>query len=258
VITSWSPSRLSKWEECPRRAQYEVVQKLCPSCFKGALAGPWGQAQVCDTCGVVEVVGEALSRGTMLHGLCEEYVTGDGKLPPQMKNVATQLKGLRRTYREGLTTIEEDLVFRVDWAPTGKSEKGAWLRARLDVLTVRAGHAQVIDWKSGGIDKRTGQVKDNPAYRDQLEIYACAVLSAKPAVEEVEAFLVFIDAPAGKNVVTVGGTARRADLPALQKKWAGRARGMLSDTLFAPRPGFSCRWCPFGRAKGGPNSPCNF
>ena len=252
MITSWSPSRLSKWEECPRRAQYEVVQKLCPSCFKGALSGPWGQAQVCDSCGVVEVIPEALARGTGLHTLCEEYVKGDGRLPPELKNVSAQVKALRKSYRTGLTTIEEDLVFKVDWAPAGKFEKGAWLRTKLDVLTIEGDEAEVIDWKSGGVDKKTGAVKDNPVYADQLSVYATAVLSAKPGVEKVVCKLVFIDAPAGKNVVTVGGTATRKDLLALQKKWAGRARGMLSDTLFAPRPGFGCRWCSFSKQKGGP------
>lgn len=258
MITSWSPSRLSKWEECPRRAQYEIVQKLCPACFNGRLEGPWGLPQVCGTCGVVEKISDALARGTSLHTLCEEYIKGDGKAPAELKGVEKHLKRLRKTHRSGHTTIEHDLVFKADWVPAGKFEKGAWLRTKLDVLTVKNGVAEVIDWKSGGIDKKTKQIKDNPVYADQLSVYATAVLSGMPEVDTVECFLVFLDAPADKNVVSVGGTARRDDLPGLQKKWAGRARGMLSDTLFAPRPGFGCRWCPFGRAKGGPNSPCSF
>jgi hypothetical protein len=213
---------------------------------------------VCSACGKVAVTPEAMARGSMLHGLCETYIKGAGKLPELLANVAKQLKALRKMHRRGCTTVEEDLVFKKDWEPAGKFEKGAWLRTKLDVLTIEDGWAEVIDWKSGGIDKKTKQVKENQAYADQLSVYATAVLSAKPAVQRVAAFLVFLDAPEGQNVVAVGGTAERKDLPALQAKWSSRARGLLSDTLFAPRPGFGCRFCPFGRQKGGPQSPCQF
>lgn len=255
MITSWSPSRLSLWEDCARKAQYQIVQKLCPSCFGGKLGGPWGEPQVCDACGVVEETPAAIARGTMLHAEAEKYLRYGGKAYKELINVLPLLKLLRKDFKKGLTTIEDDLVFLPDWTVVDKFTKGAWLRTKLDVLTIDDDNAEVIDWKSGGIDKRTGEIRAEKKYDDQLSIYATAVLSAFPKVKTVTAILAFIDGPLGRNEVVSGGTAHRRDLPKLQAKWAGRARGLLSDTIFAPRPSFTCRYCPYSKQK---NGPCAF
>lgn len=253
MITSWSPSRLAKWEECARRAQYEIVQKLCPACFKGKLGGAWGEPQTCGGCGKVEAIPDAIARGTALHAEAERFIRFGGKAHKDLKAVEKLLKLIRKDFRKGLTTIEEDLVFQPGWEPCGKFTKGAWLRTKLDVLTIdEDGNAEVIDWKSGGIDKRTGEVRPNPAYDAQLSIYATAVLTAYPKVRQVACVLAFIDGPPGRNEVVSGGLATRRDLPALQKKWGAKASVMLGDTIFAPNPSFSCRYCAFSANKGGP------
>jgi hypothetical protein len=154
-------------------------------------------------------------------------------------------------YRKGVVKIEEPLVFNSKWEPVSVYTKDAWLRTSLDVLTLEDDTAEVIDWKSGGIDKKTKEIKAQDKYADQLGVYACAVLSAYSRIKKVTCALVFLDAPKD-NVVMVGGTAERKDLSKLQKKWTGRARGILSDTLYVPRPSFGCKWCPFTKAKGGP------
>ena len=255
MITSWSPSRLSKWEDCALRARYDVVEHLCPACFKGRLEGPWGMPQVCNACGVIEQVPPAIARGTSLHTLCEQFLKNGGDLHEDLANVAKILKKFRKLFQRGLLTIEQDLVFQPGWEVAGKFQKGAWLRTKLDVLIIDGKKARVVDWKSGGIDKKTGEIREDAKYADHLQIYCTAVLTATPEVEEVEATLVFIDAPAGKNEVSQGGLVSRKMLPLLQKKWSQRAAGMLGDTLFAPRPSYSCRWCPFSKTRGG---PCSF
>ena len=255
MITSWSPSRLSKWEECPRKAKFEIVQKLCPACFKGKLGGVWGEPQICDTCGKVESVPPAIARGTALHAAAEQFIRYGGKVPADLKNVEKLLKLIRKDFRKGYTTIEEDMVFDADWNPVTKFTKGAWLRTKLDVLTIEDDMAEVIDWKSGGIDKRTGEVRPNPAYDAQLSIYATAVLTTYPKVKQVACVLAFIDGPAGRNEVVSGGLATRKDLPALQRKWTSKAKVMLGDSLFAPNPTIACRWCNFRKSAGG---PCSF
>lgn len=255
MITSWSPSRLAKWEDCALRAKYEIVDKLCPTCFKGALQGPWGLPQVCNACGAVEKIPAAIARGTALHTACEQFIMHGGKVDPELKNVATLLRKYRKAYQGGTLQIEADMVFGPGWQPVSKFTKGAWLRTKLDVLIINGTKAEVTDWKSGGIDKTTGEIKSDPHYPEQVQIYATAVLSAHPLVEEVKTALDFIDAPAKRNRVTQGGVVKRADLPGLQKKWSQRAAGMLGDTIFAPRPSFACRWCPFSKTKKG---PCSF
>ena len=255
MISSWSPSRLSKWETCARQAKYEIVDKLCPACFEGTVAGPWGEPQVCSACREVVQDSPAMVRGTGLHKLCEDYITHGGEIHEDLANVSRLLKKFRKLHQKGKLTIEQDLVFQLGWEPSGKFTKGAWLRTKLDVLVLDGKKAKVVDWKSGGLDKRTGEVRDDPKYMDQLQVYCTAVLSTHPEVEEVEATLVFIDAPPEKNEISAGGLVSRKMLPLLQKKWSQRAAGMLGDTLFAPRPSYSCRWCPFSKTRGG---PCSF
>lgn len=255
MITSWSPSRLSLWEECPRRAKHQIVEKLCAGCFKGKMAGPWGEAQVCDKCGRVEETPAPIARGTALHTACENFLRHGGKIPAELKGVAPLLKLLRKDYRKGYTTIEEDMVFDANWQAVSKFTKGAWLRTKLDVLTCEDEMAEVVDWKSGGIDKRTGEIRAEKKYDDQLSIYATAVLTAYPKVKKVACVLAFIDGPPGRNEVVSGGLAERKDLVKLQAKWTGRAKVMLSDTIFAPRPTMACRWCPYSKSRGG---PCSF
>ena len=260
MITSWSPSRLSLWEDCARRAQYQIVQKLCASCFAGKMGGTWGEPQVCDSCGHTEETPAAIARGTMLHAEAEKYLRHGGEAHKELAGVLPLLKILRKDFRKGLTTIEDDLCFDRDWNVVDKFTKGAWLRTKLDVLTIDDDNesAEVIDWKSGGIDKRTGEIRSEEKYDDPLSIYATAVLTAYPKVKRVACILAFIDGPPGRNEVVSVGLAERKDLPRLQAKWAGRARGMLSDTIFAPSPSFGCKFCPYGRTKGGKGSPCSF
>jgi hypothetical protein len=221
------------------------------------MGGEWGAPQVCDPCGHVEETPAAIARGTALHTACENYIKHGGKVQKDLKSVEKLLKLLRRDYRKGLTTIEEDMVFQPGWVPCGKFTKGAWLRTKLDVLTIdESGEvAEVIDWKSGGIDKKSGEIRPNPAYDAQLSIYCTAVMSAYPKVRHVTAILAFIDGPPGRNEVVSGGLAERRDLPRLQAKWANVAGTMLRDKIFAPNPTFICRFCAFSANKGG---PCKF
>jgi hypothetical protein len=255
MITSWSPSRLSNWEECARRAKFQIVEKLCTACFIGKVEGPWGMPQVCNQCRKVEQTPAAIARGTSLHTLCEQYIINGGALHEDLVNVTKFLKRFRTLYKQGKLLIESDMVFNLGWEPAGKFQKGAWLRTKLDVLIINGKKAKVVDWKSGGLDKKTGEIRPNDKYPDQLQIYCTAVLTTYPEIEEVESSLIFIDAPEGKNEVVQGGRMTRAQLPSFQKKWSQRAAGMLGDTIFAAKPSFMCRFCAYSKTRSG---PCSF
>jgi RecB family exonuclease len=253
-FTAWSPSRLADYDACPRSAKYKHLDKLCPVCFKGALKG-W-DPQVCTLCGKSPETGEALVRGTAIHKQAEEFVKGISvAMDVSLKNAKKLLRTLRTAARAGKVQTELDLVVNRAWRPVQKFSHDAWGRFKIDILHIKSKTtARVIDWKTGGVDKKTKEVRDDAKYEGQLSAYATVVASVFPAQKEVTAALVFLDAPEGANIVEKPqGTVRAgADLKAHQESWEKRVLPMFSDETFAPSPNYTCRWCPFCKGRGGP------
>lgn len=244
MITSWSPSKLEKYEQCPRKCKLESEDKLCPKCFKGRLKGGYDSPAVCDTCGVSILPAPPLVRGTEIHSKLEAYVKGEGEMDPDIAPVTKWLEAFRKAHKLKQTMVELQVALTSEWKVTSWFAKDAWLRAKIDLLHFRTTKLwDVIDWK-------TGKFKPDGEYHDQLNIYATAVMSVYPQPQTVEASLVFVDA--GKSVTRDEGTLKRADVARAQKRWTNRVRAMLSDKRFAPRPGNYCRWCDYSKSKGGP------
>lgn len=265
-VTSWSPSRLEKYNECPMKFRLAVLEKKCGACFEGTLRGGFGKPVICDACGVEEEVGEALVRGSEMDDNATGYVMGTtATLTPEVKKhpkVHALLKELRDGFKKKRILIrpQEEIVLDTNWKPVGKFTKGAWFRSRLDVLIIEGTKARVLDWKSGGINKDTGEVRAGEKYDDQIFAYNAAVLAVYPQVESVSSALVFFDA--GKKfdpfVERPKLDLTRDELEEAKKTWASRLTRMFSDRQFAPKPGYYCKWCPYGREKGGPKSPCRY
>lgn len=254
-LTSWSPSRLDKWETCPRQARYEYIDKLCPMCFKGTIKG-FDNPVCVGGCGKPLVKAEPLERGSRLDKSLEEYITGrENELDGELGNpvVQTHAVALRKEYAAGRVGVQYEIVLNDKWQPVHKFDRSAWLRTKLDVLWRKAKTAwRVLDWKSGGIDKRTGEAREAPEkYDNQLELYGIVTLASFPEVKKTNAALIFVDA---RNPVVerAAGTVTRKALPVLQEKWQNRVAPMLNDSEFSPRPGFYCTFCPFAKGKGGP------
>lgn len=249
---SWSPTRLADYEECPLKAQLKHALKLCPSCFKGTM--PWEGP--CPECGVVAKKGPALERGIKLDDELTAHL--DKKVPlageagrlvkahPELKKI---VGGMARS--KGKLQFQPMLMLSREWGQGGQYD--AWLRVKLDVLSITGKTARVDDWKSGNIDKRTNNIRYKPQYEDQLEIYQVAVLALHPGVLKVDARLIFLDAPQHVNPVVSRPVMQRSDLEKQRKKWEGRVKPMFADEIFAPRPSdYACRFCDFSKAKGGP------
>lgn len=224
-IYSWSPSRLGAYENCPASAKYKYIEKL------------------------PEPPSPTLDRGIEIHKGAEDYVTHrTRKLHEDLQNpkVKKLLGVLRKDYKLKKVRVELELAFTREWKPCHWLAKDVYVRFKLDVLHLRPGKsALVIDWK-------TGKFKPDGEYDQQLSAYAVGALSSG-LVESVTAQLVFTDC--GEVVERPAGTLTLKDLPKAQKLWDKKAKAMLSDTRFAPRPGNSCRWCPFSTNRGG---PCKF
>jgi hypothetical protein len=243
MITSWSPSRLASYTECPKKAGLEF-DKVCPVCFHGTLKG-WAP-QTCTKCGGSPPSSPVLDRGTRLHLACEDYLTGkEQTLSDELKPVKKWLMPLRTGFRKSQVLVERQVAVDCDWKPVEWFDRRAWLRCKIDVLDCRKAKTwAVVDWK-------TGKYKPDGEYGEQLALYATIILSAFPQPQSVAPSLVFIDA--GKGVEH--GAVARKDLKEMQNRWADRTMAMLNDTVFAPRPSYACRWCPWSKAKGSPLCP---
>lgn len=220
-ITSWSPSKLTCYEDCPRKAKYKYIDKL------------------------PEPSSPALERGTEIHGAAEMYVTGrTDKLHADLKNkkVKKLLSALRLAYKAKKVRTELELAFTKAWKMCHWLAPDVYCRFKIDVVHFLPGNAaHVIDWK-------TGKFKPDGEYDEQLSAYAVGVLSAG-LVKQATAQLVFTDV--GEVVERDAGTLELKDLPKAQARWDKKAKAMLSDTLFPCSPGNSCRWCPYSTNRGG-------
>ena len=272
-LIGWSPTKLADWDECPLRAQLKHGVKLCPCCFEeqaiqswdksitapdGVVIGP--ETAYCSKKGEVIPKAKPLANGIALGGSLERFIDGrdnalDKKIShPTVLRIAAKL---RAQFKKGLVKVEAAMNFTEGWTQElNKFAKGVWLRTKLDVLRTGAkkGLVEVIDWKTGGIDKRTGQIRASEKYDDQLSIYTTAALTADPGAARAEASLVFIEAPHSIDPVVARESCdlKRKDLPKAQKKWSLRVVAMLNDETFAPRPGFYCGWCDYSKERGGP------
>jgi RecB family exonuclease len=220
-ITAWSLSRLQMYERCPFAFKCKHIDKI------------------------PEPPSPAMARGTQIHSAAEHYVDGKlKKIARELKLVTKTLVELRQAYKEGQVKLELELGFNNKWEPVGwRDWKNCWLRVKMDVMHFKNKVLRVIDWK-------TGKLKDNGEYSDQLEIYAVAGLALLPQIKTVKSYLAFTDH--GKLVSLPAGNRERGDFPELSKRWAKRASRLLKENLWKATPNYGCKWCPFSKAKGGP------
>ena len=223
-ILSWSISRLNCYSECPAKARFKFIDKK------------------------KEPGNQAMDRGSEIHAMAEKYLKAGGRLPKELKQFTEPFKLLRKLG----ALAEADFTFRSDWSATRWDDwNGAWCRAKADavvppkIIEGEPAEVRIIDFK-------TGKVKEDGEYDEQLELYGLAGLLTYPTADIATGELWFLDH--GK---TIGAQKEftQKDVPKLKKAWELRVKKMLSDTQFKPTPGQACRWCHFSKAKDG---PCKF
>lgn len=275
-ILTWTPSRYAKWKECPAKVKFEDLLKTCPKCFKGRVSGGYdGEPVVCDTCDQAQPERVAMDRGNALDAALTLHVsqptTKAGTLEklklvkdegahsenlvealrhPEIQRLVKNLRKLKNV------KTQESIVLDSSWQRISQFTKNAWGRLKLDVLRFSGKGAEVIDWKSGNIDKSKGVIRERDEYHDSMRAYQLGVLSAFPLVQRCDATMAFLDAPPKlDNPFKSLKVLERRDLPDAKEAWENKISPMLHDTIFAPRPGYYCSWCPFsGKLRKG--APC--
>lgn len=218
-ITSWSFSRYSTYKQCPLKLKLSAIDRIR------------------------EPGNEAMQRGDAIHKLVEKYIKGAGRtMPPELKLFADEMKKLRIQYRKKINgmVVEDNWAFTKDWDETQYDDWiHCWLRIKLDCAHHEDDETLIVtDWKTGKF-----RIEMNEEYVEQLELYALAALLLHEHIQQVKPRLAYLDLgitypEAGKELVFT-----RADIPRLKKLWEKRAKPMLNDKTFAPRPNDKCRWC---------------
>lgn len=208
----WSYSRLTTWEQCPLKAKLKYID------------------------GLKEPGSPAMDRGTAIHKDAEDFVTGAcDELPESLKLFYKQFAVLRGAKAE----CELEWGFTASWEPTSFFAKDAWCRMKTDVsYSPRPKVRSVIDHKTGKIYE---------SHKDQLGLYAVGEFIMHPEVEVVIAQDWYLDQDAANEL-----EFQRAELPMMKGMWEDRVEPMFKATDFPPKANFTCKWCAFRKAAGGP------
>jgi len=207
----WSYSSVSTYKQCPQKWKFSYIDNIA-----------WPASP-------------AMARGTRMHQMAEDFVTGKIERVPHEINKIGQLLLVLQSQK-----AQAEAVWMLDheWKPTQDSGK-AWVKAIVDVHYVLNDVLFVKDYKSG-------QMYDD--HRNQLELYGLIGLCFYPEVKRVESSAVYMD---------TGHEGMEGSLiPAMKKKliekWQKDAEIMMSDEVYEPIPSSACRWCPYAQSKGGP------
>lgn len=230
-ITAWSYSRFGTYMECPFKAKCKFIDKL------------------------PEPGSSAMDRGTAMHALTEEHITGKMSGKPEevakaeefrdefMKSILPNIAEDAALAKKGNPRAEEMWAFTPSWNPTGWFDmSSAWCRIKTDLVFWR-------DEKKGElviVDHKTGRRQE--AHRAQLSLYALGGFIMVPEAKHISTEVWYLD----QGKPWTKDEYERDELDDIKDAWVSKVEAMLSDTMFAPRPGNYCRWCHFSKAKGGP------
>jgi len=204
-----SYSSLSTYKECPAKYSYRYVEKL------------------------PDVPSAAMTRGTRLHKLCEDYLAG-GPCPYDLKRIGLKIFQMR----DRGAVSEQTWLLDHDWEPTPHPGE-AMLKAVIDVHYIDHDVLRIHDYKSG---------REYPEHQAQLELYSLIGLQRFPLARRAEASAIYIDSGNEGSAVSI----IRAMLPKLRERWDGLIARVGNDGEFLPTPGGHCKRCSFRSDGGGP------
>lgn len=218
-ITAWSFSRWNTYNQCPRKAKKQIIDKIriAPN--------------------------EAMQRGTRIHALAEKYVNGTIKpLPPELELFDDEFHQLTKLKKKPLDiAIDTELQWAFDrnWVTCDWFGRQAWGRVVVDLSVLNK-----ADRRATIIDHKTGKIRDD--YEEQLDLYAAATLARYQDLDKVQTELWYLDQGEIRERLYT-----RDEADDLIKVWTNRVKPMLADKRFAPKPSYLCKWCDFSHNNGG-------
>lgn len=212
-LTSWSYSRWDKHHKCPLAFKLEVLD---------------GRKQPDNA---------AQAKGQRMHKAAADFLfqpyDAARPVPAEMGHASALIQELAAFDNK---VVEQQWGYDRNWKPTGWFGGDTWMRSVLDVGVLYDDlTAEIIDWKSG---------KPRGTHEDQMELFAISLFVRYPVATHVTTRLAYTDFAHSEF-----GEYPRADLPKMIAKWEDKVRPMFEDTVYLPRPGDHCKFCPFSRSQ---------
>lgn len=221
MIKTWSYSRLGVFEQCPKRAKLQYVDRIP----EPERVLPPGKSE------------HANDRGTRIHEAAERFVKGGIELIPELKSFESEFYQLRELYKEGKVSLEGEWGNDRNWSPVAWMSDNVWVRLKLDALVhVADDHCLIIDYKTG--KKNGNEVK----HTEQGQMYSVGTLARYPHLDGVTVEFWYTD----QNETTVR-TYTPEDIARFRNRFTERGLRVTSETEFPARPNiFNCKFCPYG------------
>jgi hypothetical protein len=205
---SWSFSKLTSFETCPKRHyHYDVARDI------------------------KEPESDALIWGNQVHEALANAVSGVAPLPDTMKEYQKWVD--RIVTGGGKILVEQKLALKADFSPTAWNDwNGGWFRGIGDVIKIVQDVALIVDYK-------TGKIKEDGT---QLALMAACVFAHYPEVNNVRSEFIWL-----KEDATTRADFARNDMQKVWVNILPRVESLAKaheSVSFPPKPGGLCkRWC---------------
>lgn len=168
-----SYSRLSTYENCPRKFKSQYITKTYPD----------------------DSDNPHFVRGSKIHKQLEEYVIAMGaaadtfaempKLSPESQNAVKMIESIFNSYSQIYT--EQQIAVNKDLEQISWFSKDAYYRVIYDLVALNGNEALLVDWKTGKVrdydNKPTGQ----------LHLAAAIMFAIKPHLQKITTAYVFVE-----------------------------------------------------------------
>jgi CRISPR/Cas system-associated exonuclease Cas4 (RecB family) len=213
-MSAKSYTQVSMYEKCPQQYNFRYKEHL-----------PRAREQ-----------SPAAARGSLIHKSIEDFMNDEKPaVHPEIESYQEWLGELK----EDPTSIPEyEFCISSDWELLEWDDPNGYFRGYMDLKLQEDTHGFVYEFKTG---------KKYPDHAQQMHIYATVELSLNDHLEDVTSTAVYLDKHETKEIVYMQAMNNTA-----KYFWSRRIDKLEHDKIYAPRPGPYCRWCDFGKDKGGP------
>lgn len=219
IALSWS--RISTYRQCPLKFKLEYLDKAPNFAFDGD-QNPY------------------FIRGKNVHAALEKYVID------KLSGVATKKSSLSEVedtkpfidrFLAAYDTIkpESQIAMNSNWQEVSWFAKDAYMRAIFDLIALRKGDGQIVDYKTGKYRHYEGDAK-SPG---QLHLSAAIALTLYPEVDTIRTVYAFVD-----HKKTIVQTFTQDDRELLVTHFKNEHILINEDTTFKPKVNQYCKYCP--------------